>query len=164
MKRGLKDYDRLRGQVALAFFKYVNLFNLLERNIVLCISGLHNGPDREAVMARLAGLTMHGKMEALRTLITDGQVTSDRRRRDDFDRWFQFAVKSKASRNRYVHGCWDVIPHLEKPIRFEANQWYNGKSGALTTEEMTLDEFLRLMNEMAEVFDQFSVLRRRHGL
>ena len=69
----------------------------------------------------------------------------------DFCDWFKLASQSKAARNQYVHGLWDVAPYLEKPIRFTPAQWVHDM-GATKTEQMTLDEYLEMMRELKVQF------------
>jgi hypothetical protein len=164
LTRQLDEYEIVSADVALAFFKYVNMFNLLERNIVLCISGLDTGSDRYTVQARLSGLTTQAKLEVLKELIAHKCMNADSGLGQDFDQWFTFATKSKAARNRYVHGYWDIAPELEKAIRFTPNQWIADKDSSSETERMTMPEFLGMMEEMNRVFDQFGKLRSKHGI
>lgn len=162
MTRELDAYECIRVDVAVAFFKYVNTFNLLERNIVLCISGLDKGGDRAAVQARLSELTMHGKMEFLHRRITEGGFEAREGVQKAFGEWFLFAGKAKAVRNRYVHGYWEINPTSVNPVNFTPNQW---SSDSLTnTESMTMNEFLEMMGEMDRVFEGFSKLREKYGI
>jgi len=162
MTRELDEYECIRVDVAVAFFKYVNIFNLLERNIVLCISGLGKGCDRAAVQAQLSGLTMHGKMEVLNRLIAKGGFEARDGVQKAFDEWFLFASKAKAARNSYVHGYWEINPSSVEPIRFTPNQWSSDSS--TNTESMTMDEFLDMMGEMDRVFEGFGKLREKYGI
>ena len=164
MTKELDEYESVRVEFALAFFKYINLFNMLERNIGMCISFLVNRSDPHASHPFLNRLTAHAKMDVLKDLIAYKGTEAKDGLKEDFDKWFQFAAKSKAARNRYVHGDWDIAPSLNKPIRFTPNQWNDDKDTSSNTEHMTMDEFLGMMAEMDSVFEQFSALREKYGI
>ncbi len=93
MTRELDEYECIRVDVALAFFNYVNMFNLLERNMVLCIRYIDRKSDRTDILSHLSRLTMHGKMEFLNERIAEGGFETRDGLQKAFDKWFQFAIK-----------------------------------------------------------------------
>ena len=163
MKRTLEEYEIVEYEYSSAFARYVRLFNLLDHNVGLCISFLVNRADPKASHPFLDRLTTHAKLEVLRELVNYRGPSADEAFTRDFDDWFKLASRSKAARNQYIHGLWDVAAHLEKPIRFTPVQWVNGTS-ANKTEQMTLDEYLETLGELKVVFDQFMRLREKYGM
>ena len=81
----------------------------------------------------------------------------------DFDDWFKLAAESKAARNQYIHGLWNVYPQGKKPIQFTPVDWV-GSHGKDITVEMTLDEFFNKMGKIEFVFNSFMSLREKHGI
>ena len=163
MTRKLDEYECIRADVAQAFFDYVNIFNLLESNVTLCISSPERKAGSTTILSQLSGLTMHRKMEMLNDRIAEGCFVARDGLREAFDKWFEFAIQSKAARNRYIHGRWDIAPGFEKPVRFTPNQW-SSTDPQSHTEHMTMNEFLELMGEMNRVFEGFNKLRTKYGI
>jgi hypothetical protein len=163
MKRTLEEHEIFEYEYSSAFARYVRMFNLLDHNVGLCISFLVNRADPNASRPFLDRLTTHAKLEVLRELVNYRGPNADGEFTRDFDDWFKLATRSKAARNQYIHGLWDVVPHLERPIRFTPAQWVKDTS-ANNTEHMTMDEYLEMMGELNVVFDQFMRLRKKYGM
>jgi len=60
--------------------------------------------------------TFHGKIGQFKTLITQRSLGTS------FEDWFVAVDSCRTLRNSIVHGDWEVVPHLDKPIRFDTQQ------------------------------------------
>ena len=67
-----------------------------------------------------------------------------------------------------MHGYWDVVPHVEKPIRFHPTDWTSRMGGEkkdnAAVQEMDLDEFKAIADEMESVFEKLGSLRKKYGV
>ena len=159
----LNEYEIVEYKFAKAFSDYVKLFNLFDFNIGLSIRWMVNNRDPSAAHPFLDRLSIHQKLEVLKELLSNKKSEENIKSfKKDFDDWFKLAAKSKAARNQYIHGLWDVNPHVNKPIRFTPVNWVKG-CGGNNTEEMTLDEFLKKMKKIEDVFNRFMDLRNKYG-
>jgi hypothetical protein len=163
MKKTLNEYEIVEYEYSSTFTRYMKLFNLMDYNVGLCISFLVNRADPKASHPFLDRLTSHAKLEVLKELVNYKGLSADKEFTRDFDDWFKLASRSKAIRNQYIHGHWDVAPSLEKPIRFTPMKWVSDTS-TNNTEQMTLDEYLETMGELNIVFDKFMQLREKYGI
>ena len=107
-------------------------------------------------------------MDVLRELVSYKGLKAEEQFTKDFNEWFKLAFQSRVARNRYVHGYWEVMPRLEKPIRFHPTVWTTGVDGEkkdnAAIQEMSLDEFVAIADEMESVFVRFGSLRKKYGL
>ena len=146
--------EHMEQQFATAVADYLRCFNRLERNIGYSVRGMKRsiGEVDGAIES-----TFHGKLGQFKTLI------SQRSLEPFFLDWFATVDSCRSLRNNIVHGDWEVVPHLDKPIRFDTQQ--PGQSGAQREQgDFTLQEFLRQLSGLVEVSDTFSKLRKIHGV
>ncbi len=165
----LNVYEIVEYEFALTLSRYLKYYNLLEYNVGLCISWIVNNSDPRASYPFLDRLTTQGKMDVLKELIFYKASTNDSDIVEDFRLWLKVASKTRAARNRYVHGYWDVLPHLkEKPIRFNPTVWTSGVGRMVTDadscQEMSLEEFKEAAKEVEVVFEEFNKFRKKHRL
>ncbi len=159
----LNEYEVVEHEFAMAFTHYVKIFNMMELNIGFCIRFLVNRADPSAAHPFLDRLTINGKLDVLKELVDHKGLQEKEGFKKDFDDWFKLVSKTRAARNRYIHGGWDIAPDVERGIRFTPMTWVDDMGGS-KTERMTLVEFKELMKEMDFVFEQFSRLRKKYGI
>jgi len=144
-------------------------FSYLELNIGHCIRWLVNRNDLESAHPLLDRLTTHQKLEVLKELIFYKFANDKPKMISDFDQWFIKAAKTKAARNRYVHGVWELAPQAkETPIRFRPIKWSTGTGKPIQTKDdvqyLTLSDFKKIVAEMSAVSRKFNELREKYGI
>ena len=160
----LNKYEVVEHEFAMAFARYVNLFNMLERNIGLCIRYKQVQPEFRATAKQLDNLSFNGKLERLTTIVDqNGFDISKKGLKKDYARWLQLMDKSREARNLYVHGDWYVCVEAKQPIQFTPLRWVE-RENEDRTERMTMDEFLARMKELDHVSEQFHLLRQKYGI
>jgi hypothetical protein len=168
MANTLNKYEMIEVGFSSTLTRFLMFFNMLETNVGLCISFLVNHTDPKASYPFLNRLNAQGKMDVLKELVTYKGLTAEEQFTADFNEWFKLASQTRVARNRYVHGYWDVMPHVEKPIRFHPTDWTSKMSGEkkdkAAVQEMNLDEFKAIADEMESVFEKFGSLRKKYGV
>ena len=169
MVKTLNEFELVEYEFSTTLVQYLKYYNLLERNVGLCISWLVNHSDPRVTYPFLDRLTTQGKMEVLKELIFYKNSNKNDAIIEDFSQWIKIASKTRAVRNRYVHGYWDVVPHLkEQPIRFYPTVWTSGvgklKNNKDSCQKMSMDEFKEAAREIEIVFEKFNEFRDKHGI
>jgi hypothetical protein len=146
--------EQIEPQFATAIADYIRRFNMLENNIGYSVRWMKrsDGNGGGAIES-----TFHGKLSQFKELI------SQRSLEPFFAEWFTTVDCCRALRNNIVHGHWEVLPHLDKPIRFDTQR--PGQSEAQREQgDFTLQEFLKQLSGIVEASDTFSKLRQSHGI
>ena len=129
----------------LSLLKY---FNLLEKNVGLCISYLENSDDPKVSYSILRKMTAEQKLERLKELFDIDAVIIDKKGVREFEEWFAFATRARSIRNRYVHGQWEYLPlRSDKPVGFEPPVWMQEKLG-YKLETMSVSELEAVVEEI----------------
>lgn len=160
----LDFYEVVKHEFATAFANFINLYNLLEINIGLCLRLSPTNPELRATNKQLDSLSFHGKLQRL-TKLVDQQAFATRKKglRNEYHSWLQVMDETRTARNRYIHGYWDVYPAVERSVRFRPMAWEESETKRCT-EEMTLPEFLEQMKELSQTFDKFMHIRRKFDI
>ena len=146
--------EQMEQQFTTAVTDYLRCFNMLERNIGYSVRWMKRsvGEVDGAIES-----TFHGKLSQFKALI------SQRSLEPFFAEWFATVDSCRSLRNNIVHGDWEIVPHLDKPIRFDTQQ--PGQSEAQLDQGcFTLQEFLKQLTGLVEVSDTFSKPRKIHGV
>ncbi len=160
----LNEYEVVEHEFAMAFAHYVNLYNMMERNLGLCIRSEMVHPEFRITDKQLDNLSFHGKLERLTKLVDQSAFNiSKKGLKKDYGKWLQLVNETRATRNQYIHGDWDIYPSVERPVRFTPMVWVERQTKSCT-EQMTLNEFLTRMTETDQVFKGFSRLRKTYGI
>jgi hypothetical protein len=163
------DDSSLESRFYIALGRYMQTFSYLELNLGLCIRFLVNRKDPQAAHPLLERLSTQQKLDVLKELIFYKYANDKSKMISDFGQWFKKAAKTKASRNRYVHGVWELVPHLkETPIRFRPISWAAGTGKPMQTKDevqyIALSDFEKIVAEMNAIFREFSELREKYGI
>jgi len=169
MEKTLDQYQIIEFEFSSGLQSYLKHYNLLERNVGLCISWLVNHNDPSAAYPFLDKLTAKSKMDVLKELIYYKNSETNEEIIRDFKEWFKLASETRVARNRYVHGYWEVSPWVQnKPIRFNPTIWTSGvgkrKTKDHSQQEMSLKEFQMIVQEMKDVFEEFMQLRKKYDI
>jgi len=163
------DYSSLESRFYIALGRYMQTFSYLDLNLGLCIRLLVNRNDVKASHPLLERLSTQQKLDVLKESIFYKYANDKPKMISDFDKWFKKASQTKASRNRYVHGVWELVPKLkETPIRFTPISWAAGTGKPMQTkdeeQQMALSDFEKIVAEMNAVSHKFSKLREKYGI
>lgn len=165
MEKTLNQYQMVEFEFSTTLTRYLKYFNLLEKNVGLCISFLVNKSDSKAAYPFLDRLNTQGMMDVLKELIFYKNTENNDEIIRDYSQWLKLASKTRVARNRYVHGYWDVTPHLkENPIRFYPTKWTSGVgkevADSYSCQKMSLDDFKKVAQEVEIVFEKFNQFRK----
>lgn len=169
MEKTVDKYQLLEFEFSSNLVRFLKLFNLLERNVGLCISWLVNHSDPRVAYPFLDKLTTQGKMDILKELIFYKYSETNQEMIRDFNEWFKLASEARAVRNRYIHGYWDALfSRGENPIIFQPTVWTSGvgkrKAERDSSQKMSLNEFKVIVQEMESVFEKFMELREKYDV
>ena len=81
---------------------------------------------------------------------------------EEYKTWVKRAERTRYNRNRYLHGRWAFLWHLEKPVEFVSPIWMRDKLGSDGYERMTLEEFEVAVDELRECSKEFINIREKH--
>lgn len=156
----LRNLEELEREFSLQFVRFVNAFNYLERNIGLCLSFLLNPQNPRSTYSRLLMLTTEGKLAALRSELSKRYGAGDNVVLSEFEAWYERAEKSRALRDKYVHGQWQILPmDKERPVTFSLPEWIGGGDHS-----MSLAEFETAVQEVEGVFNRFMDFRKKYSI
>ena len=160
-ERTLYEHELDRYEHAMGFMRYVNRFNMLERSIGYCIRCLNRTDGASTSDRSLFGLSFMKKLEKLKQTVDRKGLLENREFVAAFNEWIAAADRSRAIRNDYIHGDWDIVLNLAKPIRFTPMQW-TAEESSPTTQSMSMSEFLAAADEMDALADSFTRLREKY--
>jgi hypothetical protein len=134
---------------------YIFHFNMLERNIAYSLRHVNKQGSESTSIESLLALSFCKKISKLKNIISKQSL--DR----EFSEWLEAIDHCRTMRNRLVHGHWEAVWHLDKPIRFDACQIKSGDQsrveGNYTIESLS-EEFI----ELKKVAEDFSKLRSKY--
>jgi len=141
--------------------EYLNTFNLLEKNVGLCISHLEDS-STEDVYKSLANTSCEKKIENLYEIVkTKNLLKSDGNLKELKD-WCENAHQMRHQRNKYMHGHWSFLPHLEHGVELNVAPWVKEKYGG--SERMSFQDLNAIVQEIKECFKQLCDIRRKNGI
>lgn len=134
---------------------YILHFNMLERNIAYSLNYLRKQDSGSKSIEKLLALPFCKKLSKFQKIISEQSLSIY------FSVWLESVDHCRSMRNRLVHGHWEVVWHLDKPIRFDACQIksndQSGVQGNYTIE--SLSEELVVLKKIQE---EFSILRSKY--
>lgn len=157
---GSGNREELESEFSLKLLRFLNAFNYLERNVGLCLSFLLNPENPRAAHNRISKMTAQVKISTLRQELCRRYSAERKEILSEFDAWCEDAEKSRALRDKYLHGQWQVLPmNNERPITFSLPEWIGGGDHS-----MSLAEFESAVQEVEGVFEQFMQFRKKHSI
>lgn len=154
------NIDNQEDRFNKAFVKFIRYFNLLELNVGLSISFLHNIADPKSIYPKLMKMTCEQKIDKLKELLISKNIEIK-----EFNAWYDSTTIARGKRNRYLHGNWEYLPNRsDKPVRFSAPPWMKEKYADDAVEKFSLDEFDDVAEEMKNVFDELMQIRRKYKI
>ena len=96
--------------------EYLNTFNLLETNIGLCISHLEDSSIEDNYKL-LAKTSCEKKIEYLYEIVKSEKILNSDSDLQALEEWCINAHKMRHQRNKYIHGHWSFLPHLENGVK-----------------------------------------------
>ena len=134
---------------------YIFHFNMLERNIAYSLRHVNKQDSGSTSIESLLAMSFCKKISKLKNIISEQSL--DR----EFCEWLETIDRCRTVRNRLVHGHWEVLWHLDKPIRFDACQ---NKSSNQSKDEgdYTIESLSEELIELKKVAEDFSRLRHKY--
>lgn len=144
--------QELELQFLRTFKDYIYYFNMLERNIVYCLSHAIRGGDYNSKVDKFSRLSFDEKMRKLKKLIKRNEIE------DVFCKWFESIEYLRKKRNILVHGQWEFIWWIEKPILFDVPSPMKEKG------ELTIEEFKKEFEVIKKATEDFNLLRSQYEI
>ena len=169
MNKNTKSLEFEHTAFSAALVRYLTSFNLIDKNVGLCISFLVNSNDPRASYPLLERLNTQAKLDVLRELLFYKRMEKQSDMLDDFTSWFKRMSESKVQRNRFIHGQWYLIPNQNgKPVAFSPTTWTAGigreKTRLDKEQRLSISEFEAVATELEQLLNEFSSLRKKHSL
>lgn len=127
-------------------------FNMLERNIALCLRWASKRPREEGLLARMLEMPFNEKLRKLRSLIQKAAKGAE------YATFLTMAEQCRQDRNKLVHGYWEYRWFLDEPIRYHVPSPFD-EDGAMTQE--TFSTWVGTFEEAGALFNK---LRQLHPL
>ena len=163
----IQDYkpEEAKIRFSLALVRLLNTYNYLDLNLGLSIRFLENPSNPEASDKKLANMTTEQKLVLWQSLLVKGEWVTTPEQLSELEDWAKRANTSRHTRNRYVHGRWQILPlRQEKPVGLAVPPWWKDKTDAEVTDYMSLDELESVADEMEDMFKEFNQLRNKHNI
>ena len=141
--------------------EYLNTFNLLEENVGLCISHLDE-KSKEDSYKSLAKSSCEKKIEDLYEIIKSEKILISKSNLQELKDWCKSAHQMRHQRNKYIHGHWTFLPHLENGVELSVAPWVNEIYGG--SERMSLQELSNIVQEIKDCFERLVVIRRKNDI
>ena len=157
MSEELKSIERFNSLLV----EYLNTFNLLETNVGLCISHLVDSSVEESHKL-LARTNCEGKIKRLHEIVKSRNILKSKINFQELEDWCADAHQKRHQRNKYIHGHWTFLPHLENGVELNVAPWIKEKYGA--SERMSLQELDVIVHELKDCFRQLMAIRQNNGI
>ena len=110
--------EQIKLEEALSKFtrEYIKIFNRLENNISYSIRYMCKIDKPTLTIDKIQSLSFCKKVKILKKIIVEKNLT------EEFSDWLVKLECCRVLRNNIVHGRWEVLWHLDKPIRFDARK------------------------------------------
>ena len=145
-----------------AIVEIINSFNLLDHNLGLSIAHLDSPGHSTDAYSKVSGMNVKAKVayltEKLRSHPDHCHVVDQ----EEYLAWCSEADKARYNRNRYLHGQWAFLGHLDKPVEFCAPVWMREKLGKDWKERLTLEELEEAVNELKRCAYAFITIREKN--
>ncbi len=127
---------------------YIYCFNLLEGNIVLCLSHARKEGEFSATVDKYRKYSFNENVKRLKQLMKRNGLY------ENLYEWFQLLEKCRLMRNKIVHGEWLFRYWLEAPILFDIH-FPEKEKGCYTLNKFATE--LELLNKVIEDFNKFRI-------
>ncbi len=134
---------------------YILHFNMLERNIAYSIRHVKKQDSGSRSIESLLALPFCKKISKLQKIISEQSLNAD------FSESLKAIDHCRTMRNRLVHGHWEVLWHLDKPIRFDACQIKSSHQSKVEG-DYTIESLSEELIELKKVAEDFSKLRYKY--
>ena len=105
-------------------------FNMLDRNFAYCLRGASSSAGSEANLLTVLSYPYEKKLKMV------GSLIRERGRESEYSEFLRLAERCRTLRNKLVHGHWEFVPRLPKPIRFQVPAPFE-EEGYLTQDEFS---------------------------
>lgn len=146
-----------------ALVRLIQNFNYLDLNVGLCLSHLLNPGKAEDSYPLLAKMTTEKRFSRLKKLFDEDGGLAVKEAQVDFSEWYQNAMKVRNIRNRYLHGCWELLPlRTQTPVSLRSPPWMKEKLGSSFHETMSIEELETVADEVGSAFNELMRLRKKY--
>ena len=98
------------------------------------------------------------KIKNLFNLVKSKNILKDVKNLKELEDWCENANQMRHQRNKYIHGHWAFLPHLENGVELTVAPWVKLKYGG--SERMSLQELRTIVQEITICFEQLMVIRK----
>jgi hypothetical protein len=134
---------------------YIFHFNMLERNIAYSLRHIRKQDSGSISIESLLAMPFCKKISKLEKVISEQSLNTN------ICEWLEAIDHCRTMRNRLVHGNWEVVWHLDKPIRFDACQIKSGDQ-SIVEGNYTIESLSEELIELKKVAEDFSKLRSKY--
>ena len=127
-------------------------FNMLDRNLAYCLRWASASDGRNADLSVILALSFDRKLKKVVALIRK------KKRKAEYAEFLSLAEECRKTRNRLVHGHWEFVSRLERPIRFHLPAPVEEDGG------VTQSEFSALAATFGRANSLFRKLRASHPI
>ncbi len=144
--------EDLELQFLRAYKNYIYIFNLIESNIVLCLSHAKREGDFSSTVDKFNKYSFNEKVRRLKNLTKSSGLYKY------FCEWFELMERCRSMRNKIVHGHWEFKWWLDASIHFDIPAPVNEQG------KYTLEEFTNELEVLNKVMENFSQLRKNYEI
>ena len=141
--------------------EYLNFFNLLEENVGLCISHLEDSSIEDSYKV-LEKTSCKKKIENLYEIVNQKKILKSESNLQELKDWCESAHQMRHQRNKYIHGHWTYLPHLENGVELRVAPWVKEEYGG--SERLSLQELSIIVREIKDCFEQLMLIRQKNGI
>ncbi len=76
--------------------------------------------------------------------------------------WCESAHQMRHQRNKYIHGHWSLLPHIENGVELCVAPWVKEKYGGSL--RMSLKELNKIVQEIKDCFEQLRMIRDKNSI
>lgn len=141
--------------------EYLNTFNQLEKNVGLCIARLEDSSIEDG-FKKLATTNCEMKIEKLYKFVKSKKILKSESNLQELKDWCESAHQMRHQRNKYIHGHWTFLPHLENGVELSVAPWVKEIYGG--NERMSLQELSNIVQAIKDCFEQLVLIRRKNNI
>jgi hypothetical protein len=127
-------------------------FNMLDRNLAYCLQWASTYAGIEVDLLAVLSYSFDKKVKKIVCLI------KTRGRKSEYAEFLRLAEQCRTQRNRLVHGHWEFVPRLPKPIRFQVPAPFEEEG------YMTQNEFSVLVSPFLLLSSLFIKLQKKYPI
>jgi hypothetical protein len=154
--------DETRGRFNAAIVDIVNWFNLLDENLGLSISHLEKPGKSPEAYLKISKMGSKKKIAYLTKKLSEHPRLKKLVNEESYTSWLSLAETARFNRNRYLHGRWAYLWHLDRPVEFVSPVWMEAKLGNQANERMTLEELESRAKDLKACCEAFLYIRDKN--